>query len=473
MSFAGTITTGANNDFHFDDVPTGVGPDRFTGNAYVGDVPWRGAKRVELLMEAPLNFVAVTIVVALFAGTLRSVRLNLIRRPAVQIRPFSIAAIGTLEFLLWVGCAFGLVAAAPHPITIVLLALIFVSVLTAGTLRYREEKRSINRWIQLTTVTGCSLADLLESLANSCHSRITLRAKACIKRLNRGESIEDSVRRAKLPLDGDTLAAILIPSPSGEVVADSRSITLPIESQFALEQDSQRTRSFAALQFAYVVVTMILAWVIGTLVRRSIVPMFEEFIDEFDFQRDHTHDVLEAVVLFGNIFMTLLLVWLLLACLVRWLPLWMVRLVPWFGRNAIDQWRSDVLEILGRGMQAGQADSQILQNASRTSSTRWVRVRCRSAFQSIDGGTQLPMSMRLAKIITASELVWLTCADNNAALPQAISKLCSDIRRRQTQRWRIRMSWFVPLSTVLVGLYVLTHAGFLFDYLAGLIRRLS
>ena len=475
MSLAGSIATRSNDSGDLDDVSVGIRFDSFVCDVPLGEFHKCGLARIVKLMNPHLIFLASTTGLALLAGTLRSIKQSLIHRPAAKTRLIVVALLDVLEGLLWTGCLLALLAAAPHPVTLVLLVLIVVSIAAARRLRYREEKRSLNRWLRMGTDTETSLSQLLDSLANGCRSRLARQAKACTNRLNRGQSIADAARRTKLPLDADTLAAIMIPSPSPASQEHPSNQIRLLDSHVRIdrEYESSKSNSMVFQQFAYVVATVFLAWLIGMLVRSIIAPVFDDLFSEFRSAGNLSHWELDLVALIGHIFMTFFVAWLLLAMLIRWLPLWMVPCVPWFGGRAIDQWRCEVLRTLERGMRVRQSGSQILQCAVGTTRVRWIRSRCRVAHQFVESGMPLSLSMQRGKLITAREQVWLSCAENNGTLPDAIRKLASDIVRRQTHRWRIRMAWFVPLATVLVGGFVLAHAMFLFHFLFALIRRLS
>ncbi len=217
-----------------------------------------------MMTGGPLFIVVGVALQALLAGTLRSVKQNLIHRPADQTRPITIVVFDLLESLLWAGCLFGLIAAAPHPVTLVLAALFVVSIATARELRYREEKRSLNRWLRMAADTNVSLSHLLDSVANGCRSRLARQAKKCVNRLNRGESIADAARRSKLPLDADTIAAIMVPTPGQRSWRDSLSLIRVIDSDAQIRRDheSSESTSLSFQQFTYVVATMFLAWLV-------------------------------------------------------------------------------------------------------------------------------------------------------------------------------------------------------------------
>ncbi len=419
-------------------------------------------------------FVAIA-VPAVLAAIVRAVKRPVLRRPAVAIPVLLIGFLDLMEWLMWAVCLLAVCAAAPHPVTLLLVALFVVSIAAASRLRYREEQRSLNRWLRMAADSGVALPSLLDHLANGCRSRIARQAKRCARRLYRGEAIADAARRARLPLDADTVTAILI--PGHEVASDEEALRLnmrrdpiaPVHNQ----DEASRSMTLAAQQFTYVVATVLLAWLFGMLIRSQLIPLLTEIHDVMPFARIRSLAALDTVAWLGNIVAGLLLAWLLLAAIVRWLPLWMARCVPWFGKKAIDQWRCEILRALQRGMRAGQAETQILQSAAQSTRVRWIRSRCRSALRLLDAGTPLTLAMRGGKIVSSREQVWLTCAANNGNLPAAITKLVSDVGRRQAHRWRIRMAWFVPLATVLVGSFVLAHTMFLFHFLYGMIGGMA
>lgn len=412
---------------------------------------------------------------ALLAGTIRSIKQNLVRRPADQARLIAVVFFDIFEGLLWAGCLLALIAAAPHPVSVVIVSLFLASMATASTLRYQEEKQSLNRWLRMSADMGGSLPGLLDGVANGCRSRLARRAKACTRRLNRGESLADAARRAKLPLDAATVAAIMIPKAIPESKSNSSSREHRVESgiQFRRDHERWRTNALVIQQFSYVVVTMTLAWLIGRLVRSVIVPLFEQMFDEMEPGTSLYQSGLDTVVWIGDVVVAAMIVWLVLFLLIRWLPPGIVSWVPWFGARAIDQGRCEVLGTLQRGMRVSQPVTETLEHAMRATRAWWIRSRCRVVHRLVESGIPLVVAMKRGKLVTGREQKWLTCAENNGTMPDALSRLCDDIKRRQTHRWRIRMAWWVPLGTVLVAGFVLAHAVFLFHFLIALISGMT
>ncbi|QEF99088.1 Bacterial type II secretion system protein F domain protein [Stieleria maiorica] len=432
-------------------------------------------------MNPVLGLITSIIVVAFLAIAVRVITRQMVRRPAVEVRSFLIAFLELFEWLLWAVCLVCLVVTAPHPVTLVLLALLVVSVVIAHRLRYREELQSLNRWLRMAVEKDVSLPELLENIAMGCRSRLARRIKACVKRLYRGESIVDAARRAKLALDADALGAMIIPPPKtalqgeaalpGEEIGSGQALDSTAASEIGHE--SPRAMALVGQQFTYVVATIILAWLIGIYIRSHLISLFDEIYDGMFSSSRVVHRGLDMVAGVGDVVAVTVLVWLLLVVVLRWLPLWLAPWVPWFGGKAVDQWRCEVLRTLGRGMRVGLAETAVLQAAATSTRIRWIRSRCRSAQRLVDAGTPLATALRSATLVTKREQVWLTCAAKNSNLPHAIEHLCRDIGRRQTHRWRIRMAWFVPLATVLVGIFVLVHTLFLFHFLYGLIGGLA
>ncbi|MCM2373163.1 type II secretion system F family protein [Aporhodopirellula aestuarii] len=426
-------------------------------------------------MEQILPVLSFTFVLALLAGTFRSIRLNLLRDPGTTSQRIAIIFFETIEWLLWTSCLISLVVAAPHPITIVLLMMFAASIVTAGRLRYREEAGSLNRWLQLAAETGTSIIPVGEKLADGFRSRIAKQTRVFAMRLNRGESIVDAARRSRLPLDADTLAAFLVPTP--EVVSnnDATRLSLLRESRELTLQDenSSRPTSLVPQQFVYVVATAFLAWLIAISIRTYLTKLFDEMFEQFSMTSSITTETLNFVGLIGNFLIAFMAVWLAVSVAIRWLPLSVVRWVPWFGDQAVTRWRCDVLQALERGIRVQQPASQIFHLASQSARVRWVSRRCDAVHRLVESGTTLPTAMQNAKLITPRERVWLTTAERNGNLADAIQLLVGNLQRRQTLLWKLRMAWFVPVATLLIGIFVLAHTMYMFYLMNTFILALS
>jgi hypothetical protein len=424
-------------------------------------------------MNALLFSLAVAIGLALLAGTLRSIKQNLIRRPPAESRPIVIEIFQFLESSAWWCVLLAMIIAIPHPLTALILGLFVAAIYFASHERYLEESRSLNDWVRLGAKTNASLLVLIESLAIGYRSQLSWQAKGFVARIARGESLVDAARRSELPLDADTIAEIMIPSPRASTEGTPTKSMAAFDSQHRMKQEHETSRStmYVSQQLVYVVGIVLLAWVIGFVVRKATVPTVSQIVDEFSVGKELLNDELRLVVMIANGVVIAMTIWLLPALSIRWLPLWMVRAIPWFGREAIDRWRCVVLRSLARGVSAGQPADALFRFAGTATRVRWIRYRCLDAARLVENGSSLPVAMQQTRMISPREQAWLSSAEKNAALATAIEHLARNLQRRQTLLWKLRMTWLVPLTTVLVAIFVLTHAMYLFQFMSSILVR--
>ncbi|KLU01640.1 protein secretion system [Rhodopirellula islandica] len=419
-------------------------------------------------MSHQFIFIGIAIVCGLFAATLRTIKRNLIAKPASQFRPKTVRIFAFFEWLFWLACVVALAISAPHPVTFVLLAMLMGTLLVARRWTYLDEAESLNRWMRLAAGTRASYPVLAESLANGSTSRIACQAKSFSARLMRGESLVKAVRRSKLPVSADTLAAIQHAQPQS--TAASAKETSRFED---IDATTPASAPIIAEQFIYLLATMFLAWGMGSLFRSNLIELFDEFGDEFVSTRSSFGGVLQTITTVYEAMMIVLSIWFLMAILIRWQPTWLIRWIPWFGKDAIERWRCEILRSLAIGIRAGNAEPELLSLASQSSRVPWIRNRCRKASRLIENGTTLPDALHRSRVVTSKEQTWLTSAAGNHHLPSAINQLVDNLTRRRSLRWKLRMSWLVPLGTVLVGVYVMAHIMAVFLFLTTLTQALS
>ena len=428
---------------------------------------------IDLASHGPLAIMAAVAISSLLAGTVRSIKNNLVRSATGSGALVCAALFGWLESFLWFAAGMSMIAAAPHPSMIVLVVLLFASFVVAGRLRLREEERSLNRWIPTTLENEAPLVPFLDRLANGYRSRIGRSVKSCAIRLRRGETFADAVRRANMPLRADTVAMIAVdktPARSAEVLSD-----VNWDRQYVVDSvgsDSLRTKSLAYQQFAYVAVMVLLAWLIGWGLRKMTLPTIINIMSEFSSGDRVYRDVLETVAWIGDLVALLFVVWLISAFVLQWSTT-LLPWVPWFGRTAVVKWRCEILDALGRQIRSGQSEGEVLALMARSTRVRWIRRQCLLILRCIEKGMPLSTAMRRAKLVSKQESDWLKCAQNNDNLPISMQRLRMNLRRRDQYRWRLRMAWFVPLATVLVGGYVLVHALVLFNCFVSIIGRVA
>ncbi|PHQ31984.1 type II secretion protein F [Rhodopirellula bahusiensis] len=342
------------------------------------------------------------------------------------------------------------------------------TVFVARRWTYLDEAESLNRWMRMAAGTRASYPALAESLANGSTSRIACQAKSFSARLMRGESLVNAVRRSKLPVSVDTLAAIQHAQPQS--TAASAKETSRFED---IDATTPASAPIIAEQFIYLLATMFLAWGMGFFVQSYLFEMFDEFTEEFNGSSSKFDVAMQTITMVYETIMIVLSIWFVMAILIRWQPNWLIRWIPWFGKDAIARWRCELLRSLAIGIRAGHAEPELLSLAAQSSRVRWIRKRCRKASRLIENGTPLPVALRNSRVVTSKEQSWLTSAAGNHHLPSAINQLVDNIMRRRSLRWKLRMSWLVPLATVFVGIYVTAHIVAVFHFLNGLTRGLS
>jgi hypothetical protein len=426
-------------------------------------------------MGHSLPFIAAAIASGLFAATLRTIKWNLITQPVPRFRPFTIRVFAFLEWILWSMSVLALASSAPHPITFVLLVMMIGTLFVARRWTYREETESLNRWMRLAAGTRASVPVLAESLANGSFSRIAFQGKTFSARLMRGESLVNAVRRSKLPITADTLAAIQHPQATTTTPGSFADKTLrsQVRPQQSIDAGTPVSAPIVAEQLIYLIATMFLAWGLGYFIRGFISERFEYIAEEFFDIDSNINDMLQTIMSIYEGLMILVFIWFLMAILIRWQPAWLIRWIPWFGKDSIARWRCEILRSLSIGMRSEHAESELLTLASQSSRNRWIRKRCRKASRLIENGTTLPVALRRSQIVTAKERSWLTTAAKNHHLPSAIDQLVDNISRRRSLTWKVRMSWLIPLAVVLVGVYVMAHIVTVFLYLTKLTTAVS
>ncbi|MFG0287305.1 MAG: type II secretion system F family protein [Rhodopirellula sp. JB044] len=428
-------------------------------------------------MDRFLPFLSSAFVLCLLAGTLRSIRMNLQQSPMSSPRRISIISIETVEWLLWALTLIAITIAAPHPVTVILLIMLLASITTATKLRYQEETRSLNRWIQMATRSRTSIIRLSENLASGFHSRLGKQTRVFASRLQSGEPIVNATRRSRLPLDADTVTSFLIPTTDVPQTHYASSLAAHLASnrrttETHVNQIESRLSPIPQ-QFIYVVATILLAWVFCRAMHFTMLAMLGELLREFAVRSRFEIEQLDTIKLISDVVVAGLVSWLLLALIIRWLPGWMARRVPWFGDQALTRWRCDILRCLARGIRARQPASETLQIASQTMRVRWARRVCHRAYDNVEKGVNLPTALQRSNLISSSENSWLSVAEANGNLPDALDQLVENLQRRQAIKWRLRMSWLVPTATVAVGAFVLVYAMFMFDVLSTFIRTMT
>jgi type II secretory pathway component PulF len=431
---------------------------------------WFSNERVSSVISILMSALAI----ALILGMLRTIRLNLTARASDQVRPRLITLLSRLETCLIVLTALLLFIAVPHPETALVLVVGTLAIMFDRWLQFREDAMSLNRWIRLGARSRTPLSSIVSGFSVGCRSIVGPRAKLFAFGLLKGQSVLDSAKSSRLALDADNFSSLL--SNSNEKT-EAGSLTLTSDhwkNDFndLSQSEQRRSRFFAASmeQFAYSVALIFLGWLLGLIAFQlgSLDLLLEEFSPYQ--QSDRTWSILATGSRwFFNVLVIMLLVWLMAAALIRWLPHPLVQCVPWFGARAIAQWRSTVLHWVKHQTEAQRPEADAFVFSWRSTSVGWIRRRCKSAYKQLQKGMSLPAAMRYSGLISDREQIWFTSAQQNGDLGRAIRSLIDDIDRQEANRWQWRMSWFLPVAILLVGFHALACSANLFATLAKLI----
>ncbi|MEM6471332.1 MAG: type II secretion system F family protein [Planctomycetota bacterium] len=427
-----------------------------------------------------------TIVLLAIAGTLRTIRRNLIDFGDSRRLRYSAGFIWLLEgFCYFVSLVF-LIIAAPHPLTIVAIFVFAASLITFWILRAAEERRVLNVWLEFASNLGVPFPRLLDRLGRSFRSSLSARSRNCAIQMSLGQAFGVAAVKSKLPVEASLLVA------DGSIAGATNDNASPnAEGSLSRHQVGSRmtdssiseteSSTWINQQLAYAFTVPVIALYLGILVESYLMPTIEqvqfEMIGDVRSQRmaviDTAKDALGQINWFAGIIIFTLLGWPVLAMMRRWLPGTVVRWIPWFGRSGIDLWRADLLAQLSGGIDRRLPSEDLLRAIRATARPIWLRSRCSVVIKRLQSGMQFPDSLQKAKLISKSERAWLVAAESNRHLPQTLACLSSDILRSRTNRWRLRVTWLVPAVTLLVSFYVLLHATYLMGVLSYMIEQIS
>ena len=269
VSSARAIETQSGGVDDFDIQCAGCGTACNDRDVLVGNVYESVDRRTRLLMSFAVNLLGFAAFLALVAAMVHAIKRNLICVPAERVSFVAYGVFDVVGILLWIACGLSVITALPHPSTVLFVSLILVSLVTASSLRYREEVRSLNRWMQMATGVRTPLPELLDRFGSGCRSRLAVRVKGCVRRLRLGETVVDAVRHSRLDLEIDTMATLSIPRPSGEGSGNLSSLYpqygryVDVDVDVDEEYESSKSQSLHVQQFTYVVVTLLLARLIS------------------------------------------------------------------------------------------------------------------------------------------------------------------------------------------------------------------
>lgn len=417
-----------------------------------------------------LCFYIIAAIVVLIRIT-RWIRRYLLKREAKGTRCIVLEATLIGEVLIWIAGIIGVIFSTPHPISLLIVALWVCCAITNSALCYREEKGTLNRSLKIVLQQDIPLATALELISNTFHSRLALRLKRYVTALKRGDTARSHSLLSRLPLDPDTLALMSDEIPPTSIALDN-SFRKSLSPGY-LNTRFWQTKSQVNYQLTYLVFLLLGCSLIGEQTSRSILPLVTDFDATLSSQSSLFVGNLDLLTSTFSFFTLSFIVWLLLALLIPKLPVWSVRLIPWFGRSWIDRQRSMVLRSLARGVRVGSPDDEILKIAGEASRVKWIASRCRKSALLIGAGSAFVKAIRQSGIIRANEISWLASASSSGNLPTALDSLANSIDRRADYRWQVRVTWLVPVILILTGIYAFANLSVIFRIIYGLVSQLA
>ena len=158
-----------------------------------------------------------------------------------------------------------------------------------------------------------------------------------------------------------------------------------------------------------------------------------------------------------------------LTALLRCSPLNTQRFGNWVRQR--NRWIG--LRSLAAGLRRGEPLSVILDAGTKTPRSRWIRWRSNDALIRIQRGETSAGALHHGGWISRAEARWLSAADANSALPQAMENLATQVQRRYDMLWQLRLAWLVPVVTVAVASLVFLQAIILFLFMIEMIYGLT
>ncbi len=344
--------------------------------------------------------------------------------------------------------------------------------------RRRDETESVNQLIRLVADHGGSLPDAIETFSPSCSSVVHRRARDFSYRLRCGMDLESSARKSRLSLMPDTVIAVQL---AANTSPEHRSASNLRESEMddrSLVSELRWLTWPASGQLLYLLLLAIFSAVVGSFLVTFIHPTLEKMSEEFGYGILDSGYWLRLVkrnwYTGVSIVLAIALCWLALVVLtaIRPSPL-MTRVTPWFGNWVRQRNRWTGLRSLAAGLRRGEPLSAVLDAGTKTPRSRWIRWRSEDALTRIQRGEPSAGALHHGGWINRAEARWLSAAEANGALPQAMESLAIQIRRRYDMLWQLRLAWLVPVVTVAVASLVFLQAIVVFLFMIEMIYGLT
>ncbi len=367
--------------------------------------------------------------------------------------------------------------------------------------RRRDERDAVNTLVRMVADHGGAIPDALEPFANSCRSIVRRRSRDFAYWLRCGADVHKSALNSGLTLMPDTVVAVqkigqrvharraagvteVGSTEVGSTEVGSTEVGLGRQGDDDLLGDTSLASELRWLswpvsgQLLYLLTLIVTCMIMVTFIQTFIAPTMEKMHDDLGFYVSGSRRWVDRLFAFWPSVATAVAIiagcWLLLVVNTAIAPtaFW-IRMTPWFGPWVRERNRSAGLSALAGGLRRGETLSGILGSASGATGSRWLRMRTRAALERLQRGEGTAAALQRSGWVSRAEARWLQSAEANDSLATAMQDLATQIRRRYDLRWQLRLSWLVPVVTVVVAAVVAVQALAMFLFLTELVYGLA
>jgi type II secretory pathway component PulF len=375
---------------------------------------------------------------------------------------FVLAGIGVITGLLGFWFLF-----IPLPFIGIILALMLLD------RTRRSEHRGLVWALAAAANRGIPLPEAARAYADETLGDTGVRAMALAENLERGQTLTQAARRARLRLGTAMKLAVQLGESLG-------SLSPAMRQQLDDSQQIDGTLRDAIGRFFYLGTIIIVMNGVCTFVMLKIVPVFQRMFEEFGLKLPAmTILVIDASNWFVNFgwlpimpFLTLLLPTFLLAALLYY--------AGWFPRNLPVVWRlfkrydgALVMRGLALGIRRGMPLPPALRLVAESYPLSIIRWRLRTAAERVEAGLDWCESLRQTGLIAQADAAVLRAAQRAGNLPWALEEMADSALRRQVMHIMAWLQILFPIALVGVGIFVFVFVCGLFLPLISLIQGLT
>ncbi len=365
-----------------------------------------------------------------------------------------------------------------NPLGVLVIVLGTSMYLSSIFARRRDETESVNALIRMVSDHGGTIPEAVESFARSCRSVVRRRTRDFSFWLRCGAEVDRAARLSGLSLMPDTVVATRLAGGSATDRMHEDEGVDGILGQRSLTSEVRWLSWPVSGQLLYMLSLIVMSMLLVTFLNLFILPTLEKIEQDFSFgdltRRGWVRNFYWYWPTAATSILIISVIWLGLVVITSLRPtrFW-TRITPWFGNWMRQSGRWTGLRSLAGGLRRGETLASVLESATKSTRSRWIRMRSRDALHRLHRGESTSGALCQSGWVSRSESRWLQSAEANQSLPTALAHLSSQIRRRYDMVWQLRLAWLVPLVTILVALVVLAQAIMLFGFLTELTHGLA